>query len=214
MACVDLGSVCHHQPPPIAVRPAQRHYAGQPLKGHSAARKRSASTVSNARKNPMASTPNISPSARLEDYDLIECVDLTTSLPTQALDLFREPAPGFGSTENDQGNVHCSCCRWAFNDDNRIPRRLGPLSWPVTRRTTNPSYPSRKCCVMLERLTVPLNIPTPSTATTLPLPERHKAETSVGRRTATAESRAAAAAQHLWSRAGSRVPPTSQQLLY
>ncbi len=98
MAFVSLQSVHHFQPP---------RSAGRPVKGCSAARKRGASTVSNAHKNPMAHTPNVSPSARLADFDLIECVDLTTSLPVESRDSFGESALGFGGTENAQGNVHC-----------------------------------------------------------------------------------------------------------
>ncbi len=50
-------------------------------------------------------------SATLEDYGLIKCVDLTTSLPLKTIDLFGEPAPGFGGTEGRvQGKVHWPWC--------------------------------------------------------------------------------------------------------
>ncbi|KAK3170144.1 hypothetical protein OEA41_009530 [Lepraria neglecta] len=213
MASVSLNSIHHHQPAPST---------GRPIKGRSAAPNRGASTLSSKHNDSVALAPNTPPSARLEDYDLIECVDLTTSLPMKAVDPFGEPVLGFGGTENAQGNFHCPWCRWALNDDFQTLSRLGPVSWPPTGKTTALSYPSRSCCAVPEKysshnmryqllemelggLRAPLNIPARTTAITLPLSERNGSKTSLGRSTATAASTSAATARNLRSRAGSRV---------
>ncbi len=79
-----------------------------PPKGRSIAWNRGAPTVSNEHNNTVAIEPNNNPSLRLEDYDLIECVDLTISIPMESSDPFREPALSFGGTDlYAQGNAHC-----------------------------------------------------------------------------------------------------------
>ena len=56
----------------------------------------------------MALVPDMSQSARLEDYDLIECVDMITSLQIEAVDRHDEPALGPVETEGFvQGQAHC-----------------------------------------------------------------------------------------------------------
>jgi len=182
MAPVSMNSVRYYQLPSSA---------GRPSKGRAATWNRGASTASKKHENPVAPAPNVSPSARLQDIDLIERIDLTTSLPGETRDLFGEPALNFGGPEKARGNIYRPQYRWAFNDDFQIPHRLGPFSWPMTRRTTTPYHPSRDYWVMLEKhrshhmryqsstiategLTGPLNIPSQRTTTTLPLPERNE----------------------------------------
>ena len=142
MASISLDSIYHYQPAPSR---------GRPVKGRSAARSRGTSVASSKHKDSVALAPPIPPSARSEDYDLIECVDLTTSLPMEAIDPFGEPAPGFGGTENAPGNVHCPRCRWDLNDGFQILPRPGLLSWPATRRTMAASHPLRSCCAVLAK---------------------------------------------------------------
>jgi len=55
--------------------------------------------------NSMALAPNIIPSARLRDNDFIECLDLTTSLPTKSLDPFSKPALDFKGTLRARTNT-------------------------------------------------------------------------------------------------------------
>ncbi|KAK3166763.1 hypothetical protein OEA41_009888 [Lepraria neglecta] len=98
MASVSLDSLHQQQPLPSAVRPVQRR---------SAARNRGASTVSNAQNDSVAVAPNIGLSARLHNHDIVECIDLTASLPVEGLDPFGEPATGFGDTQvHVEGSVH------------------------------------------------------------------------------------------------------------
>jgi len=78
---------------------------------------------------------SVTESARLEDCDLIECVDLTTSLLTEAPDPFREPALGFGGAENNEGKVYCSWYRQAFNPS------IGPLLTPGNEENDDPVQP-------------------------------------------------------------------------
>lgn len=47
----------------------------------------------------MALAQNMIPSVRLEDYDRIECVDVTTSLLMDSLHPLAEPALNFGGSE-------------------------------------------------------------------------------------------------------------------
>ena len=142
MASVSLDYLHHYQPAPSRDRP---------VKGHPAVRNRGASAVSSKLKDFIVLASNISLSASLEDYDLIECIDLTISLPMEAIDPFRESALGFGGTENTQGNVHCPRCRWASNDGFQILSRPGPLSWPAIRRTMVASHSLRSCCAVLAK---------------------------------------------------------------
>ena len=91
MASVDLNSIHHYQPP---------HFTGRPAKDRSAACKRGPSRVRPERRSSPAHTPKITTRADLETHNLIECVDLTTSLPMEtAGDLFGEPAQCFGGAE-------------------------------------------------------------------------------------------------------------------
>jgi len=108
MAFVNLDPIHHYQLPATAAQPAQRHSASQPLKGRSGVWNRGASTVSSGHNKSVGLTANITTSANLQDSNAIEYVDLTTSLPTETPDPFREPALDFGGMENAQGNVHCS----------------------------------------------------------------------------------------------------------
>ena len=56
----------------------------------------------------MALTPDISHSAKLTDYDLIENVDLIPSLPIESVDQLDKPALKVGATEvYAQDNIHC-----------------------------------------------------------------------------------------------------------
>ena len=58
----------------------------------------------------MALAQNIIPGARLEDYTLNKCVDLTASPPMEFFDLFGEPVLDFEGSGNAQGNIHRPCC--------------------------------------------------------------------------------------------------------
>jgi len=98
MADVNLDSIHYYQPLASEIRPVQRCPAAWNC---------GASMVSNAHGNSMAPAPNVSPSARLADHALSECVDLTTSSPMESLDLFGELALDFAGTEScAKGNVH------------------------------------------------------------------------------------------------------------
>lgn len=90
MAFVDLDSLHYYQPPPSAVRPLQKR---------SAAWNRGAS--SNAHEKPMAGAPNISASARLEDFNLIEYVHSAASIQVESLANF-----DFEGTEMARGDSH------------------------------------------------------------------------------------------------------------
>lgn len=82
MAFVNMDSVHFYQPPSMA---------GRPEKTRSAASNLDVCAVSNESYNFITIEPSSNPSGRLEDYDLIEFLDLTVSLPGESLDLFREP---------------------------------------------------------------------------------------------------------------------------
>ena len=82
MAFVNMDSVHFYQPPSMAGRPGKRRSAASNL---------DVCAVSNESYNSMTLEPSSNPSGRLEDYDLIESLDLTVSLPGESLDLFREP---------------------------------------------------------------------------------------------------------------------------
>jgi len=89
MVDVNLDSIHYYQPLASALRPVQRCPAAWNC-GAS-----------------MASAPNVSPSARLADHALSECVDLTTSSPMESLDPFGELALDFAGMEScAEGNVH------------------------------------------------------------------------------------------------------------
>lgn len=192
MASVCLNSIYHYQPAPSR---------GRPVKGRSTACNRGASAASSKYKDSIALAPNVPPSAGLGDYDLIECFDLTTSLPMEAIDPFGEPALGFGGTENAQGNVHCPRCRWPLNNGFQICSRLGLLLWPVTGEMTGSSHPVRSCCPILEKHT--------SHNTGYQM-----SEMEAGGLTAAAASTSAAIARYLRSWAGSRVPSALHRFQY
>ena len=109
MALIHLNSIHHYRPPQTIVRP---------VKGRSAASNRGASKVSHEHNDTVAITSNFGSSAGLKDYELIECVDLTDSLPMETVDLFGEPTLAFGGTEGCvQGKVHYPSFRWLCDDD-------------------------------------------------------------------------------------------------
>jgi len=82
MAFVNMDSVHFYQPPSMAGRLGKRRSAASNL---------DVCAVNNENYNSMTVEPSSNPSGRLEDYDLIESLDLTVSLPRESLDLFREP---------------------------------------------------------------------------------------------------------------------------
>ena len=82
MASVNMDSVHFYQP---------RSRAGHLETKRSAASNLDICAVNNESYNSMTLKPNSVPSGRLGDYDLIEPIDLTVSLPKESLRLFREP---------------------------------------------------------------------------------------------------------------------------
>lgn len=58
--------------------------------------------VSNTHNNSVAVAPNMSPSARLQNHSLIECIDLTA----ESLDPFGEPVVGGDTQVHVKGSVH------------------------------------------------------------------------------------------------------------
>lgn len=58
----------------------------------------------------MVLAQNIIPSARLADFALSKCIDLTASPSMESLGPLGEPLLDFGGTENAQSNVHRPCC--------------------------------------------------------------------------------------------------------
>lgn len=90
MASVNLDSLRHQPPLLSAVWRVQRC---------SAHRNRSASTLSNPHNASVTGALNIRPSTGLQNYDPIEYIDLTASLPIESLDPFDEPAVGFGDMQ-------------------------------------------------------------------------------------------------------------------
>jgi len=91
MAFASFDSIHQYDPPA---------FAGRYIKRPSAARNRGAPTISNAHKNPIVGAPNVIRSARLEDFDLIECSNLASVLPTDSLGPSREPALECGPIES------------------------------------------------------------------------------------------------------------------
>jgi len=82
MAFVNMDFVHFYQPRSMASRLGKRRSAASSL---------DVCAVSNESHNSMILEPSSNPSGRLEDYDLIESIDQTVSLPGESLDLFREP---------------------------------------------------------------------------------------------------------------------------
>ena len=74
----------------------------RPAQKHSVARNCDIPMVSNTHNNSMAVAPNISPSARLQNHRLIECIDLTA----ESHDRFGEPAVGGDTRVHVKGSVH------------------------------------------------------------------------------------------------------------
>lgn len=108
MAFINLDSVHYYQPPPFAGRPVQRRPGAQ---------NRGGSTLSNEHCNPMAGAPNIIGSVRLEDFDLIENINLASSLPIDSLGLPREPALDSRTIESYAcGNIPYRWYRYKFNN--------------------------------------------------------------------------------------------------
>lgn len=99
MAFVHLKSFRHYQPP---------HATGRPIKGRSVVLNRSASQVSHKHNDTIAIAPNIGSSSKLEHFDLVERVNLTDSLPMEAINLFSEPALDYGCTKvlHSRGWIH------------------------------------------------------------------------------------------------------------
>jgi len=83
MAFVNMDFVHFYQP---------RSMAGRLGKSPSAASNLDVCAISNESYNSMTLEPSSNPGRRLEDYDLIESIDQTVSLPRESLDLFREPS--------------------------------------------------------------------------------------------------------------------------
>lgn len=90
MALIHLNSIHHYHLPQTVVRP---------VKGPFAASNRGASKVSHEHHDTMAVASNFGSSTGLKDYELIDCVDLTESLPTKIVDLFGEPTLTVGGTK-------------------------------------------------------------------------------------------------------------------
>lgn len=91
MAFANLDSIHQYNPPA---------FKGRHIKRPSAVRNRGAPTVSNTHKNPMAGALNISRSARLDDFDLIEYSNLASSLLIDYLDRSRILALECGPIES------------------------------------------------------------------------------------------------------------------
>lgn len=97
MASVSLAFI-PYQPPLATARPA---------KGRLAPSNRSASKVSYRHNDTVTVASNVGSSAGLKDYELIEYVDLTDSLPIETMDIFSEPILAVGGTEGCvQGKVY------------------------------------------------------------------------------------------------------------
>ncbi|KAL2049462.1 hypothetical protein ABVK25_010257 [Lepraria finkii] len=90
MASLSLDSLPHPQSYPSAVGPAER----RPI-----AQNRDAPTVSNTHSDSVAVAPNVSPNARLQNHDLIECIDLTASELAAWLASLGEPPISFVDTQ-------------------------------------------------------------------------------------------------------------------
>ena len=82
MAFVNMDFVHFYQPRSMAGRHGKRPFAASNL---------DACAISNESYSSMTLEPSSISSGRLEDYDPIESVDQTVSLPRESLDLFREP---------------------------------------------------------------------------------------------------------------------------
>ena len=96
MDFIDLDTAQFYQPPTRTGRRGHRQFV---------ASSRGVPTAHKERDNPVSFGPSNMPSGRLEDYDLIECVDLTGP-PTELLDLFCEPAQVNGAEVHAGGNGH------------------------------------------------------------------------------------------------------------
>lgn len=94
MTFIDLDTAQFYQPP---TRP------GQCGDRRVAALNCGVPTAHKERNSPVSLRPSNELSARLEDYDLIECVDLTGPPPTELLDLFCEPALDLNGAEVHAG---------------------------------------------------------------------------------------------------------------
>ena len=102
MASLSLDSLPHPQSYPSAVGPAER----RPI-----AQNRDAPTVSNTHSDSVAVAPNVSPNARLQNHDLIECIDLTASELAAWLASLGEPPISFVDTQmHTKGSVHRPRC--------------------------------------------------------------------------------------------------------
>lgn len=92
-------------------------------------------TVGLPRPRPATSTNTLwpciplvnTPSARIEDHDLVECIDLISALPRESSDPHPEPALSLGATEGRvKGNVHSPWRYRVFNNDFQMPPSMVP----------------------------------------------------------------------------------------
>lgn len=102
MAFVDMNSVHFYQPPSMGGPPEERRSAALNL---------DVRAVSNESYNSMAFGPSNS-SGRLEDYNSIEPLDLTVSLPRESLDLFHESTVDTRDRSHATGTTRSYCLEW------------------------------------------------------------------------------------------------------